>query len=130
MSAHLHRVQYPFQQKTLQKLLRTVSELHENLDLATSTLQLDVSIRSLDRWDQVNTDLKKVIEGQEQEKSRALSVEDRAMINWLSPLEFFSKQNDAQSRCQKGTGQWLLKSVEFRAWLDTAAKVLWCPGMR
>lgn len=148
MSACLQRAQYPFQQKTLEKLLRMISDLRGNLSLATSTLQLDVSITTLHQLNQVDTDIKKLIDNsgvsstkildsiskvhlsQEQEKLRALSSEERDLVNWLSPLDFFSKQSDALSRRQEGTGRWLLESNEFRSWLDTAGRVLWCPGMR
>ena len=130
MSARIQRAQYPFQQKTLEKLLRAISDLRDNLNLATSTLQLGVSITSLHQINQLDKDIKKLIVGQEEEKLRALSVEERDVINWFSPLDFSSKQNDALSRRQEGTGQWLLKSTEFSSWLDTAGTVLWCPGMR
>lgn len=148
MSARLQRAQYPFQQKTLEKLLRTISDLRGNLILATSTLQLDVSMTSLHQFKQVDADIKKLIDssevtgtkildsiskvhrGQEQEKLRALTSEDRDVVNWLSPLDFFSKQNDALSRHEEGTGRWLLESNEFHSWLETAGRVLWCPGMR
>ena len=148
MSAHLQRAQYPFQRKTLEKLLRTISDLRSNLSLATSTLQLDVSITSLDRLTQVGTDVRSLINNsevsstkildsvskihlhQEQERLRTLASEERDVIHWLSPLDFFSKQNDALSRRQEGTGQWLLETVEFQSWLDAAGKVLWCPGIR
>lgn len=147
MSAHLQRAQYPFQRKTLEKLLRTISDLRSNLGLATSTLQLDVSITSLDRLTQVGTDVRSLINNsevsstkildsvskihlhQEQERLRTLASEERDVIHWLSPLDFFSKQNDALSRRQEGTGQWLLETVEFQSWLDAAGKVLWCPGI-
>lgn len=148
MSTHLQRAQYPFQRKTLEKLLGTISDLRSNLSLATNTLQLDISITSLDRLMQVDTDVKslisnseasntKILDGiskvhlnQEQENLRALASEERDVINWLSPLDFPSKQNDALSRREEGTGQWFLETTEFRSWLDTAGKVLWCPGIR
>ena len=149
MNAHIQRARYPFQQKTLQKLLRTILDLRSNLNLAASTLQLDVSVTSLQQLSQFDTDIKKLVEtseisstkildiiskvhlGQEQEKLRVLTLEEQEIINWLSPLEFFSKQNDALSRRQEGTGRWLLESSEFRSWLDTPGKeVLWCPGLR
>lgn len=105
------------------------------------TLHLDVSITSLQQLNQVDVDIKKLIynseatstkilAGQEQERLRALISEERDLLDWLSPLEFFSKQNDALSRRQEGTGRWLLESNEFRRWLDIAGRVLWCPGMR
>ena len=148
MRARFQRAQYPFKQKALSKLLQIISDVRGNLSLATSTLDLDASIKTLHQLDQVNKDIKKLTDDsevssskilgtiskvhlrQEQEKSRALSTEERDLMKWLSPLEFFSKQNDALSRRQEGTGQWLLESIEFRSWLNTARRVLWCPGIR
>ena len=147
-SARLQKAQYPFQQKTLEKLLRTISDLRSNLSLATDTLQLDLSITSLQQLNQVDAGVKKLIDSsevsstkildsiskvhlsQKQEKDRALSSEEKGVIDWLCPLEFFSKHNDALSRRQEGTGQWLLESPELRSWINTAGKVIWCPGIR
>ena len=148
MSARFQRARYPFKQKILSKLLRIISDVRGNLSLATSTLDLDVSITTLHQLNQVNKNIKKLTDDsevsstkiletiskvhlrQEQEKSRALSTEERDLMKWLSPLEFFSKQKDALSRRQEGTGRWLLESIEFRSWLNTARRVLWCPGIR
>ncbi|KFY91029.1 hypothetical protein V498_05706, partial [Pseudogymnoascus sp. VKM F-4517 (FW-2822)] len=38
-------------------------------------------------------------------------------------------QSDFISRREAGTGQWLLESVEFQAWLKTGQQVLFCPGI-
>ncbi|KAL8811285.1 MAG: hypothetical protein Q9200_001920 [Gallowayella weberi] len=125
----LRRLQYPFQQKTLEKLSQTISDMRGNLNVATDTLQLDVSITSLDRLQQVDTNIAKLNEGQTQAVLRELQVEERNALTWLSPLEFYSKQNDSLSRHQAGTGRWLLDSTEFSSWVDGDQRVLWCPGM-
>lgn len=148
VGAHLQRAQYPFRQKTLESLAQTISDLRSNLGLATSTLQLDISIASfqqlheLDRrmqnlvysteasHIQVLDGITKLYVNQEQDKLRSISTEERDAIHWLSPLDFTAKQNDSLSRRQHGTGRWLLDSVEFRSWLRTAGNVLWCPGIR
>lgn len=53
-----------------------------------------------------------------------------AIIDWLSPLDFWTKQDDIFNRHQEGTGQWLLYSDEFRNWLSGTGNTLWCPGIR
>lgn len=146
--AFLQRAQYPFRQKTLMNLHQTISDLRDNLGLAASTLQLDVSTMALHRLNQLDERTETLVAtseafntealdgisqlrlGQEQEKLRWMSTEERDVINWLSPLDFVAKQNDALNRRQHGTGRWLLESSEFRSWISTAGKVLWCPGMR
>jgi Cdc6-like AAA superfamily ATPase len=55
--------------------------------------------------------------------------ERQAIINWLSPVDYTSQQSDFISRRQAGTGQWLLDSGEFQAWLNTSKRTLFCPGI-
>ncbi|ERF68520.1 hypothetical protein EPUS_05659 [Endocarpon pusillum Z07020] len=147
MSAHLQRAQYPFRQKTLMALHQTISDLRSNLGLAASTLQLDISVTSFHRLNELDTKVKnlidtsgisstKVLDGiselrlaQKEEKLKSISEEEREAIHWLSPLDFASKHADAVSRRQQGTGRWLLESSEFRSWIQTPGKVLWCPGI-
>jgi hypothetical protein len=52
------------------------------------------------------------------------------IVAWLSPLNFFTKQNDVFSRRQEGTGKWLLEADTFKKWLDGTDRTLWCPGLR
>lgn len=111
---HLQRAQYPFQQKTLEKLQRIISDVRSNLDLAATTLHLNVSIHSLNHLDLINRDAKEIIRGQKIERSRALNAEERRLIDRLSPLDVTSKHMYARGRAQEGTGQWLLESIEFQ----------------
>ncbi|UKZ49278.1 hypothetical protein TrVGV298_003523 [Trichoderma virens] len=53
---------------------------------------------------------------------------DRA-LNWLTPTDYAPQQSDYLARRQPGTGQWLLDSKEFQAWLGANNQTLFCPGM-
>ncbi|KAI4132500.1 MAG: hypothetical protein LQ341_006269 [Variospora aurantia] len=138
---HVQRATYPFQKKTLDKLKLTISFVQDHLNLAISALQLDVSITLRDRLDDLGANVgshhteqlnrfARLDLGQEQEKLRARGSDEEKVLTWLSQLEFYSKQDDARSRCQEGTGQWFLESAEFNTWVHTDARVLWCPGIR
>jgi hypothetical protein len=59
-----------------------------------------------------------------------LDQESQAIIDWLSPLNFFPTQTDTLHRRENGTGEWLFKTPEFKAWLSRAEKILWCSGLR
>ena len=54
---------------------------------------------------------------------------DHDLIDWISPLDFQSRQREIFEKRMAGTGQWLLDSNEFRAWRDDNCQVLWCPGI-
>jgi Cdc6-like AAA superfamily ATPase len=51
------------------------------------------------------------------------------VLDWLAPIDYASQQSDYISRRQVGTGQWLLDSPEFRAWVETDKQTLFCPGL-
>jgi hypothetical protein len=51
------------------------------------------------------------------------------VLNWLTPMEYSTQQKDFIYRRQEGTGQWLLDSSEFKAWVKTQNQTLFCPGI-
>ena len=55
--------------------------------------------------------------------------ERQSILTWLTPTDYTTQQHDFVSRRQAGTGQWLLDSAEFRAWLETDKQILFCPGI-
>jgi hypothetical protein len=55
--------------------------------------------------------------------------EHKAILKWLTPIDYAPQQNDYIRRRQPGTGQWLLDSAEYQAWLRTNKQTLFCPGI-
>ena len=55
--------------------------------------------------------------------------EDLEILNWLTPVDYGPQHSDFLKRRQPGTGQWLLDSVKYQAWLNTAKETLFCPGI-
>jgi hypothetical protein len=53
----------------------------------------------------------------------------QTILDWITPIDFASQQNDFITRRQAGTGQWLLDSVDFEAWLKTKQQTIFCPGI-
>ncbi len=55
--------------------------------------------------------------------------EHKAILQWLTPIEYTSQQSDFISRRQEGTGLWLLNSDEFQQWIKQPKQTLFCPGI-
>jgi hypothetical protein len=51
------------------------------------------------------------------------------ILDWLTPVDYGPQQSDYLKRRQLGTGQWLLDSAEYQAWLKTNKQTLFCPGI-
>ena len=54
--------------------------------------------------------------------------ERRRILDWLTPVNYASQQNDFFNRRQVGTGSWLLESSEYRQWFATKGTTLFCQG--
>jgi hypothetical protein len=61
-------------------------------------------------------------------RSKLNNDEDINVLNWLTPVNYGSRQSDFINRRQPGTGQWLLESEEFQTWLNSDQQTLFCPG--
>jgi hypothetical protein len=122
VSSRLRKLQYPFKEKTLEKLQGTVANLTDGLGLALDALQIETASNTLQKVDLIDGKVDSMI-------ARSMNEEDEKILKSLSPLEPHSKQLDVLSRRHEGTGGWLLRSPEFRRWEDGTNKVLWCPGI-
>jgi tRNA uridine 5-carbamoylmethylation protein Kti12 len=53
----------------------------------------------------------------------------QVILDWITPLDHAPQQNDFLRERQPGTGQWLLDSAEYQAWVTTKKETLFCPGI-
>jgi hypothetical protein len=65
----------------------------------------------------------------ERQDNRERHEEHQLILDWLTPVDFSTQQNDFIRRRQKGTGEWLLKSNEFQDWIKQSNQTLFCPGI-
>lgn len=63
------------------------------------------------------------------QQSQQDQQEYETIKEWLTPIDYSSQQSDLISRCQEGTGNWLLESPQFKAWLHGDTSTLFCPGI-
>ena len=62
-------------------------------------------------------------------RSKLDKEEDLKILKWLAPIDYATQQSDYIGRRQPGTGQWLLDSTKYQAWLENPGKTLFCPGI-
>jgi hypothetical protein len=53
----------------------------------------------------------------------------QTILDWITPIDYAPQHSDFISQRQAGTGQWLLDSAEFMAWVQTGKQILFCPGI-
>ena len=58
-----------------------------------------------------------------------VSQKVKAIIEWLTPLNFLARQESILKQRSKGTGAWFLESQTFERWRSGNDLVLWCPGI-
>ena len=58
-----------------------------------------------------------------------VSQKVKAIIEWLTPLNFLARQESILKGRSKGTGVWFLKSETFDRWKSGDGLVMWCPGI-
>lgn len=62
-------------------------------------------------------------------RARLDREEDVKILDWLTTIDYGPQQSDYFQRQELGTGQWLLHSEEFQAWIATSKQTLFCQGM-
>jgi predicted ATPase len=61
--------------------------------------------------------------------NRESSEDHQAILDWFTPIDYATQQSDFIRRRHEGTGEWLLKSSEFREWVNQNMQTLFCPGI-
>jgi hypothetical protein len=64
--------------------------------------------------------LRGVVDGvQDSQADCEAARERRAILDWITPIDYATQQSDFIHRRHPGTGEWLLDSAEFKRWLGT-----------
>ncbi|CAD0050216.1 unnamed protein product [Aureobasidium pullulans] len=131
-----HRLQYPFEKTTLLEIKANVSEIRADLTEAMAILQMDISLKSYQKTEEVGQQITQtMIPGihdlQVAEMDRAAQEERNAILTWLntlSPSTFTDRHMASFERRKQGTGLWMFEEETMKQWLDGTVSTLWCPG--
>jgi len=144
-------LQWPFEEKEVEKIIATVEHTKALLGLALTNdcrklieevkKSSNENKRQLAELNDIVKRSSKEMEGrfgglkddlcqlQRRQDNREVTEEREAILNWLTPIDHAPQQKDFINRRQAGTGQWLLDSPEFQAWVETSEQTLFCPGI-
>ncbi|KAF5974131.1 ankyrin repeat domain-containing protein [Fusarium coicis] len=119
----------------LKEFVQTAQENHNRLMDLMQNLKQD-SDEQTDQFKELSTALES-IQSTQQTVSNSLDnlataeVAERRLkiLDWITPMDFKSDQEDHLERLQPGTGQWLLDSAQFKQWVGGKYQTLYCPGI-
>ncbi|KAH7141751.1 ankyrin repeat-containing protein [Dactylonectria macrodidyma] len=74
----------------------------------------------------VLTQISEIVSKLESKMDREQSSES---LHWLTPVSYSPQYSDFLRRVQPGTGQWLLQSPKYQAWLGSTGETLFCSGI-
>ncbi|KAI4116523.1 MAG: hypothetical protein LQ338_007701 [Usnochroma carphineum] len=99
-----------------------VEELTDHLERLKSTVSLAYDSTNAAGIREIQSDTKYL-------KLSVANDEVKAIIDWISNLNFLKQQADFMSQAREGTGKWFLDSDEFQQWSSSHEAMLWCPGI-
>ena len=106
----------------------SLKRLHENGDEIHKEVKR--ARREQEEWQHAASETTSRIKAAvDRQDARGCGEERRIILNWLTPIDYTTQQNDFVSRREPGTGKWLLDSAEFKAWVESEKLTLFCPGI-
>jgi hypothetical protein len=107
-------------------LARKTRETVENLQRQCAALNSLMAVDALALGARIH---KEVTEARKEQQGWQAERENKAVLDWVTTVDYSSQQSDFIGRRQAGTGQWLLDSREYQQWTETAKQTLFCPGI-
>ena len=112
----------------LESTEKASNSIHGVLSAVSSLAELQKSMASLEET--VQNIERIALESREQECRESTERKKQQVLQWLSPLDFRSKQLDILSRRTPSTGEWLLEEDKFKSWVDgSGSSLLFCSGI-
>jgi hypothetical protein len=135
MRSGLQRSWYPFRKETLAALKGSVTDVQERLKLALQVLQLEVGtelqrevLRLMSQTKMQSDSLAQIAAQNQRILDAQQSDEFRKIVAWLAPPDPETNHDTARRRHESQTGQWLLKSSQYRSWKTGMVSHLWMYG--
>ena len=121
---------WPFEEKQINIILVKIERIKTLVSLALQKDIFQLSLHIRGQNDRTLHSVEKVLNRVDELQASQEEQTRKNLYSWLSPAEFSIKQSDVLSRRQEGTGEWLLRTPEFKSWVqDSDVRTIWCPGI-
>ncbi|KAH8786634.1 hypothetical protein BGZ57DRAFT_817784, partial [Hyaloscypha finlandica] len=108
--------------KRIKRVWRRLNWKPEDIDELRSRISTYIGFLSVFNGRLTRDNVVKLLQHQEDQGRRAV-------LDWLTLVDYAPQQNDFIARRQEGTGQWLLDSIMYQSWRETNKQTLFCPGI-
>jgi hypothetical protein len=108
--------------KRIKRVWRRLNWKPEDIDELRSRISTYIGFLSVFNGRLTRDNVVKLVQHQEDQGRRAV-------LDWLTSVDYAPQQNDFIARRQEGTGQWLLDSIMYQSWRETNKQTLFCPGI-
>ena len=117
---------------------RGIAKLQQNLKWPFTQSDVDRTVQQIYRYRQQLNDAlqqenlslgKEIYNDVVVVKNVALDHEYKAIVDWLSPLDFVERQQAILRSTAAGAGNWFLEFNEYQAWETGKEPILWCVGV-
>ncbi|KAF5616930.1 ankyrin protein [Fusarium sp. NRRL 25303] len=127
---------WPFNDKEVTELIAAIQREKGLLHLVLEIDSRTIRITKKGQLEELSTTLECLQTAQETASKsldnlgNAQAVDQRLkFLDWITPMNFTSDQEDHLERLHPGTGQWLFESEQFKAWVRGDYQTLYCPGI-
>ena len=115
MRKAIQNILWPLDKAEVETLVTRLERLKDAVNLALTSTSAAV-IR------EIQNDTRNI-------KTVVSNDEERALLEWVSTLNFLKQQSSFIRQVRQGTGQWFLERKIFKTWVSDEKGMLWCPGI-
>ncbi|KAL8977809.1 MAG: hypothetical protein Q9205_006464 [Flavoplaca limonia] len=123
---------WPFDKDYCEEILRKIERAKSRISLAVQRdiFTLGKAIKAdTARLPLIDERVSTIAHHADNQQVNEEATRQKEILEWLSPLNFFTTQQDTIARREEGTGQWLLDLTDFNYWLSGVDRTLCCRGI-
>ena len=112
---------------SLQEFTKALSEAQEELRKWADIVKQEYHIELMNNVDSMLAEIEQMAQQVLEINDRTLTQEENSILDWLSMYPFDTYRATEEQR-ESGTGEWILDSLEYKAWKKLDDKVIWLYG--